>query len=64
MYKKLLCSSLIFVGSLSVNSWAVDTNLKYLPNEADWLNHAKELEKFWEMQEAYGNPVGNFPTWR
>ncbi|MDD6176989.1 MAG: AGE family epimerase/isomerase [Ruminobacter sp.] len=64
MFKKLLCSSLIFVGSLSVNSWAVDTNLKYLPNEADWLNHAKELEKFWVMPEAYGNPVGNFPTWR
>ncbi len=39
--------------------------LRDLPRGERWLRHLKkELLPFWEMPEALGDPLGNFPTYR
>lgn len=61
MFKKfILCTFLLFLCSNVYSS----QNIKFLPSEQQWLNHAKLLEKFWLVPDAYGNPIGKFPTWR
>ncbi len=43
----------------------IDKILRDLPSGERWLCHLKEdLLPFWEMPEALGNPLGNFPTYR
>ena len=39
-------------------------DLALLPTADEWVEHAKLLLKFWLQDEAKGNPIGNFPTWR
>lgn len=36
-----------------------------LPSGEDWLEHyTNDLLPFWDMPDAWGQPVGNFPTFR
>ena len=43
----------------------VDKILRDLPRGERWLRHLREdLLPFWEMPEALGQPLGNFPTYR
>lgn len=43
----------------------IDKILRDLPRGDRWIRHLKEeLLPFWEMPEALGNPIGNFPTYR
>ncbi|MGN1281838.1 MAG: hypothetical protein ACI4UM_08065 [Succinivibrio sp.] len=39
-------------------------NFEYLPTFSQWVEHANDLKKYWLHPDAYGVPVGNFPTWR
>lgn len=61
MIKKILILTVMYI---ICSSAIAEQNLKYLPSERQWLEHAQLLEKFWLMPEAYGNPIGKFPTWR
>jgi mannose/cellobiose epimerase-like protein (N-acyl-D-glucosamine 2-epimerase family) len=43
----------------------VESIISALPKGDRWIKHVNEdLLKFWDMQEALGDPVGNFPTYR
>lgn len=69
MFKKLLLQMIIPASMfLTTSSFAADNFysgfIKDLPTEKDWIEHAHILEKYWMMPEAYGTPIGKFPTWR
>lgn len=43
----------------------IDQILRDLPTGERWMRHLREeLLPFWEMSEALGQPLGNFPTYR
>lgn len=60
----ILSLSLFLTSNLSYAASTSPSYIKNLPNEKNWLAHAKVLEKYWLMPEAYGIPIGKFPTWR
>ncbi len=57
----LSLSSLICVGSLAAEPGQSLSS----PNGQQWLKHVRDgLAPYWMMDSAYGNPPGNFPTFR
>ncbi|NET14404.1 MAG: hypothetical protein F6K08_17030, partial [Okeania sp. SIO1H6] len=43
----------------------IDGIIADVPTGERWLQHLEEdLLPFWEMDEALGDPVGNYPTYR
>lgn len=43
----------------------IDGIISDVPTGGRWLQHLEEdLLPFWEMQTAWGSPVGNYPTYR
>lgn len=61
---------LVAFASLEANTkelHAPDTPVSMVAPEVpvDWLAHVRDdLLPFWDQDNAYGNPVGNFPTYR
>lgn len=61
--KLLLCIAATSVLSATTPSFAKQ-HTEYLPSNAEWLQHASYLAKYWMHKDAKGVPEGNFPTWR
>jgi len=53
------------LGTLEVPNYDIDKIINELPKGEVWRDHLKnDLLPFWTMDDALGDPVGNFPTYR
>lgn len=49
----------------SVPAYDIEEIINKLPDGQTWLDHlTNDLIPFWTMEEALGDPIGNFPTYR